>query len=149
MLETFKVHFIKQNISRNIIDKMKLKSNIKAAQSERERIELLLSKDTLIFQSQRSAFGWASEVQKLQRFVQPFRWASEVQKFQRFVSSAVWMTSEEWKKPSFISLELDSDGLLKNENPKIKIHSGGLLKNENPKIKICSNGLPKNEKGEP
>jgi len=54
-LETFGVHFIKQNISGNIIDEMKLKANIKAAQSERERVDLLLSEyleDTSISQSE-------------------------------------------------------------------------------------------------
>ncbi|POG78274.1 hypothetical protein GLOIN_2v1813984 [Rhizophagus irregularis DAOM 181602=DAOM 197198] len=56
-LETFGVHFIKQNISGNIIDEMKLKANIKAAQSERERVDLLLSEyleDTSISQSERA-----------------------------------------------------------------------------------------------
>src|SRR5215204_4590658 len=42
-LETFGVHFIKQNIIGNVIDETKLKANIKAAQAERERIDLLLS----------------------------------------------------------------------------------------------------------
>ena len=42
-LETFDVHFIKQNITGNIIDETKLKANIKAAQTERERVDLLLS----------------------------------------------------------------------------------------------------------
>ncbi|GET61579.1 hypothetical protein GLOIN_2v1779851 [Rhizophagus irregularis DAOM 181602=DAOM 197198] len=93
------------------------------------------------------------------------RVTSEIQKLQRFVSLAVRVTSEEWKKPSFISSELgsasrvgfpssekrkkprfvSSGGLLKNENPKIKICSGGLPKNENLKVKISSGGLPKNE----
>ncbi|PKY33787.1 hypothetical protein RhiirB3_452986 [Rhizophagus irregularis] len=59
---------------------------------------------------------------------------------------AVRVTSEEWKKPSFINSELGSGGLLKNENPKVKIHSGGLPKNENPKVKIRSGGLLKNGK---
>ncbi|PKK64442.1 hypothetical protein RhiirC2_787481 [Rhizophagus irregularis] len=96
---------------------MKLKANIKAAQSERERIELLLSKDTLIFQS--SAFGWASEVQKLQRFVRPFRWASEVQKLQRFIQRLKFGWASEERKPK----DKDScGGLSTNENPKIKIH---------------------------
>ncbi|CAB4377908.1 unnamed protein product [Rhizophagus irregularis] len=56
-LETFGVHFIKQNISGNIIDEMKLKANIKAAQSERERVDLLLSEyleNTSISQSERA-----------------------------------------------------------------------------------------------
>src|SRR3954468_7913673 len=35
-LETFGVHFIKQNITGNVIDEKKLKANIKAAQSERD-----------------------------------------------------------------------------------------------------------------
>ncbi|CAB4429751.1 unnamed protein product [Rhizophagus irregularis] len=38
----------------------------------------------------------------------------------------VW-TSEEWKKPSFISSELGSGGLPKNENLKIKIRKFGVL----------------------
>ncbi|CAB4396028.1 unnamed protein product [Rhizophagus irregularis] len=39
--------------------------------------------------------------------------------------------------------KIRSDGLPKNENPRIKIRSGsdGLLKNENPRIKIRSGGL--------
>ena len=54
MLEMFGVHFIKQNITGNIIDEMKLKANIKVAQAERERVDLLLSEyleDTSISQN--------------------------------------------------------------------------------------------------
>ncbi|GET01277.1 hypothetical protein GLOIN_2v1813984 [Rhizophagus clarus] len=53
----FNVHFIKQNITGNIIDEAKLKASIKAAQSERDRIDLLLSEyldDTSISQSERA-----------------------------------------------------------------------------------------------
>ncbi|CAB5192746.1 unnamed protein product [Rhizophagus irregularis] len=56
-LETFGVHFIKQNITGNVIDEAKLKASIKAAQSERDRIDLLLSEyldDTSISQSERA-----------------------------------------------------------------------------------------------
>jgi len=56
-LETFGVHFIKQNITGNVIDETKLKASIKAAQSERDRIDLLLSEyleDTSISQSERA-----------------------------------------------------------------------------------------------
>jgi len=42
-LETFGVRFIKGNISGNIIDEKNLKNQIKASQSERERIDLLMS----------------------------------------------------------------------------------------------------------
>ncbi|RGB23133.1 hypothetical protein C1646_677340 [Rhizophagus diaphanus] len=54
-LEMFGVHFIKQNITGNVIDEAKLKASIKAAQSERDRIDLLLSEyldDTSISQSE-------------------------------------------------------------------------------------------------
>ncbi|RIA93080.1 hypothetical protein C1645_763417, partial [Glomus cerebriforme] len=57
VLEMFNVHFIKQNITRNIIDETKLKANIKVAQMERERVDLLLSEyleNTSIFQSERT-----------------------------------------------------------------------------------------------
>ena len=56
-LETFGVHFIKQNITGNVIDETKLKASIKAAQSERDRIDLLLSEyldDTSVSQSERA-----------------------------------------------------------------------------------------------
>ena len=56
-LETFRVHFIKQNITGNVIDETKLKANIKAAQTERERVDLLLSEyleDSSISQSERA-----------------------------------------------------------------------------------------------
>ncbi|RHZ87427.1 hypothetical protein Glove_35g41 [Diversispora epigaea] len=56
-LETFGVRFIKQNITGNIINEETLKRNIKAAQSERERVDLLLSKyleDTSVSHSQRA-----------------------------------------------------------------------------------------------
>ncbi|RIA83017.1 hypothetical protein C1645_834441 [Glomus cerebriforme] len=56
-LEMFGVHFIKQNITGNVINETKLKASIKAAQSERDRIDLLLSKyleDTSISQSERA-----------------------------------------------------------------------------------------------
>ena len=42
-LETFGVRFIKGNVSGNIIDEKNLKNQIKASQSERERIDLLMS----------------------------------------------------------------------------------------------------------
>jgi hypothetical protein len=42
-LETFGVKFIKQNITGNVIDDNKLKLQVKAAQSERDRIGILLS----------------------------------------------------------------------------------------------------------
>ncbi|GET02725.1 hypothetical protein GLOIN_2v1482460 [Rhizophagus clarus] len=51
------VHFIKQNINGNIINEAKLKANIKAAQEERDRVDLLLSEyleDTSISQSKRA-----------------------------------------------------------------------------------------------
>ena len=53
-LETFGVRFIKQNITSNIIDNTTLKTNIKAVQTEKERIDLLLNKyleDTTISRS--------------------------------------------------------------------------------------------------
>ncbi|RHZ57214.1 hypothetical protein Glove_392g9 [Diversispora epigaea] len=56
-LETFRVRFIKQNITGNIINEETLKRNIKAAQSERERVDLLLSEyleDTSVSHSQRA-----------------------------------------------------------------------------------------------
>lgn len=56
-LETFGVHFIKQNITGNVIDETKLKANIKASQTERERVDLLLSEyleNTSIFQNERA-----------------------------------------------------------------------------------------------
>ncbi|RHZ51446.1 hypothetical protein Glove_478g13 [Diversispora epigaea] len=56
-LETYGVHFIKQNITGNIINEETLKRNIKAAQCERERIDLLLSEyleDTSISHSPRA-----------------------------------------------------------------------------------------------
>jgi hypothetical protein len=42
-LETFGVRFIKGNVSGNVIDEKNLKNQIKASQSERERIDLLMS----------------------------------------------------------------------------------------------------------
>ena len=42
-LETFDVKFIKQHVSGNVIDEKKLKDQIKGAQDERERINLLMS----------------------------------------------------------------------------------------------------------
>ena len=42
-LETFGVKYIKQNITRNVINEENLKRQIKAAQTERERIDLLLA----------------------------------------------------------------------------------------------------------
>jgi len=42
-LETFGVRFIKGNVSGNIIDEKNTKNQIKASQSERERIDLLMS----------------------------------------------------------------------------------------------------------
>ncbi|RHZ52596.1 hypothetical protein Glove_460g64 [Diversispora epigaea] len=56
-LETYGVQFIKQNITGNVINKSTLKRNIKAAQSERERINLLLNEyleDTSVSHSQRA-----------------------------------------------------------------------------------------------
>ncbi|RHZ76865.1 hypothetical protein Glove_188g89 [Diversispora epigaea] len=56
-LETFGVKFIKQNITGNTIDKNNFKMNIKAAQTERERIDLFLSEfleDISISQSSRA-----------------------------------------------------------------------------------------------
>ncbi|PKK68322.1 hypothetical protein RhiirC2_782401 [Rhizophagus irregularis] len=53
--EMFSVHFVKQNIIGNVINEAKLKANIKAAQSERDQIDLLLSEyldDTSISQSE-------------------------------------------------------------------------------------------------
>ncbi|GET60890.1 hypothetical protein GLOIN_2v1779851 [Rhizophagus irregularis DAOM 181602=DAOM 197198] len=47
----------------------------------------------------RSAFGWASKVQKLQRFVRPFGWASEVYKNQ--VSFGRSGGLPKYGKPSF------------------------------------------------
>jgi hypothetical protein len=57
-LETFGVKYIKGNISGNVIDEKNLKNQIKASQSERERIDLLMSEyldDFLISHSQRAA----------------------------------------------------------------------------------------------
>ncbi|PKB93657.1 hypothetical protein RhiirA5_440677 [Rhizophagus irregularis] len=70
--------------------------------------------------------------------------ASEVQKLQRFVSSAIQVTSEEWKKPSFVR-RLRFGWASEKQKPKGKDSCGGLPKNENPKIKIYSGGLPTNE----
>ncbi|RIA94114.1 hypothetical protein C1645_818490 [Glomus cerebriforme] len=42
-LETFGMKFIKQHVSGNVIDKKNLKDQIKGAQDERERIDLLMS----------------------------------------------------------------------------------------------------------
>ncbi|RHZ86582.1 hypothetical protein Glove_48g132 [Diversispora epigaea] len=56
-LETFGVRFIKQNITGNTINENNLKMNIKAAQTERERIDFFLSEfleDTSISQSPRA-----------------------------------------------------------------------------------------------
>ncbi len=56
-LKTFGVHFIKQNITGNVIDETKLKANIKAAQTERERVDLLLNEyleETAISKSERA-----------------------------------------------------------------------------------------------
>ncbi|GES77224.1 hypothetical protein GLOIN_2v1482460 [Rhizophagus clarus] len=56
-LETFGVRFIKGNISGNIIDEKNLKDQIKAFQSERERIDLLMSEylnDNSISHSERA-----------------------------------------------------------------------------------------------
>lgn len=56
-LETFGVRFIKGNISGNIIDEKNLKIQIKASQSERERIDLLMSEylnDNSISHSERA-----------------------------------------------------------------------------------------------
>ena len=56
-LETFGVHFIKQNITGNVIDETKLKANIKPAQAERDRIDLLICEyleDTSISRSERA-----------------------------------------------------------------------------------------------
>ncbi|CAB4402900.1 unnamed protein product [Rhizophagus irregularis] len=55
VLETFGVHFIKQDITGIVINKTKLKANIKASQSERKIVDLLLSEylgNTSIFQSE-------------------------------------------------------------------------------------------------
>ncbi|RHZ54644.1 hypothetical protein Glove_425g14 [Diversispora epigaea] len=43
-LETFSVKFVKQNITGNVIDSENLKRQIKAAQTEYERIKILLNK---------------------------------------------------------------------------------------------------------
>jgi hypothetical protein len=56
-LETFGVRFIKGNVSGNIIDEKNLKNQIKASQSERERIDLLISEyldDNSISHSERA-----------------------------------------------------------------------------------------------
>jgi hypothetical protein len=56
-LETFGVKFIKGNISGNVIDENNLKTQIKASQSERERIDLLMSEylnDNSISHSERA-----------------------------------------------------------------------------------------------
>jgi hypothetical protein len=56
-LETFGVRFIKGNISGNVIDEENLKNQIKASQSERERIDLLMSEylnDNSISHSERA-----------------------------------------------------------------------------------------------
>jgi hypothetical protein len=56
-LETFGVRFIKGNINGNIIDEKNLKNQIKVSQSERERIDLLMSKylnDNSISHSERA-----------------------------------------------------------------------------------------------
>ena len=56
-LETFGVRFIKQNVTGNVINEDILKKNIKAVQSERERIDLLLSEyleDISVSHSQRA-----------------------------------------------------------------------------------------------
>ena len=56
-LETFGVRFIKGNISGNVIDEKNLKNQIKASQSERERIDLLMSEylsDNSISHSERA-----------------------------------------------------------------------------------------------
>src|SRR6266487_2822076 len=42
-LESLGVRFIKGNVSGNVIDEKNLKNQIKASQSERERIDLLMS----------------------------------------------------------------------------------------------------------
>ncbi len=42
-LETFDLKYIKQNINRNVIDEKNLKNQIKSSQSERDRINLLIS----------------------------------------------------------------------------------------------------------
>ncbi|CAB4421313.1 unnamed protein product [Rhizophagus irregularis] len=89
----------------------------------------------------RSAFGWASEVQKLQRFVQLSGGASE---FRRTKKTKIRKFGGLSKNEN-LKIKICSSGLPKNENPKIKIYSGELLKNENPKIKIHSGGLPKNK----
>lgn len=56
-LETFGVRFIKGNVTGNIIDEKVLKNQIKASQSERERIDLLMSEylnDNSISHSERA-----------------------------------------------------------------------------------------------
>ncbi|RIA95840.1 hypothetical protein C1645_816136 [Glomus cerebriforme] len=56
-LESFGVRFIKGNISGNIIDEKNLKIQIKASQSERERIDLLMNEylnDNLILHSEKT-----------------------------------------------------------------------------------------------
>ncbi len=56
-LETFGVKFIKGNVSGNMIDEKNLKNQIKAFQSERERIDLLMSEylnDNSISHSERA-----------------------------------------------------------------------------------------------
>jgi hypothetical protein len=56
-LETFGVRFIKGNISGNVIDEKNLKNQIKASQSERERIDLLMNEylnDNSISHSERA-----------------------------------------------------------------------------------------------
>ncbi|PKC57836.1 hypothetical protein RhiirA1_471868 [Rhizophagus irregularis] len=56
-LETFGVRFIKGNVSGNVIDEKNLKNQIKASQSERERIDLLMSEyinDNSISHSERA-----------------------------------------------------------------------------------------------
>ncbi|PKB97773.1 hypothetical protein RhiirA5_432512 [Rhizophagus irregularis] len=76
-----------------------------------------------------------------------FRGSRIVQSTSRFRvlenGSAVRMSSEERKKPSFISTKLGFSGLPIFRKRGTKIHSGRLLSSEEWKTKIRSGGLPK------
>ncbi|PKK60880.1 hypothetical protein RhiirC2_792664 [Rhizophagus irregularis] len=71
---------------------------------------------------------WAFEVQKPQRFIQPFVWAFKVRLFR-------W-ASEIWKNQVF-----RSDGLLKYRNPKNSLAFGIRYSKERENFKIRSDRL--------
>ncbi|UZO15444.1 uncharacterized protein OCT59_006866 [Rhizophagus irregularis] len=115
-----------------------------------------------------SAFGWASKVQKLQRFVRPFGWASEVWKNQVSFGRSGGLPKYRNPKDSFgrsgglpkygktkFRSDVPKNGKISRfvwvcfrvpKNGKIpRFDLVGFRRTENQETKIRSGGLPKNE----